>query len=155
MVEGACKMIGRQVTPFLTAAIIATCLIVAGHYVNTLYRDLVPVSSWMQVTSIIVPDHKVGDDPIVVTTRPISKSLLGQWTAEVHRIGNGQVCSGSGYASYRLDEPDVTRFRLSEYVNSDCSLKKGQYIILLTIALEDEKGTRKYIHAASDSFKVS
>ena len=123
-------------------------------------REQTPVSAWFEVNEVFVPDHEVGEDPVVIYDRTVHERVVGFWIAEVQRLGeNGaltNVCPGSGVAEYdpgeALDAPSIT---LSWYMDRQCNLGPGQYRIKTVYTFSKPDWPDKELTTASNVFTVS
>lgn len=102
--------------------------------------DSIPVTDWFEVAEIFVPNHEVGDDPLIVYDRSINADFTAFWVVEVQRRDN-QIererffasCSGSGTNIYEQDDYlDPERVTWTWFIGRDCVVPPGIYRLVTT-----------------------
>lgn len=92
---------------------------------------LLPASHYFEA-KVEVPDFTQGDDPTVKYIRSIKRTQRMDYLVEVrsaNQKGGGQFCEGSGSAIYAEDEAVALPLTLSTYVNAQCKLPPGLFIM--------------------------
>lgn len=94
---------------------------------------LLPASLWFSAI-IRVPDHRVGDNPIVQYQRIIRKFAVLTWNVEIVRdeaeAGKQQYCVGSGVNIYAPDEAKSSPLPLAKFAGVErCDLPSGRYVM--------------------------
>ena len=89
------------------------------------------IDEWFVVSAFSVPDHKAGEDPVIVFEREIKRPLAGQWSVETQiRKSNGRfttVCRGSGLSHYSPDENLPPGGVTLSWFRGLCHAGEGQY----------------------------
>lgn len=117
-----------------------------------------PVTEWMIVHDLAVPDFRVGENPDVAFYRTVSRSLFGGWGVEVHDREGRQLCSetsGKGGGSvYQPSEGARVLIPFRAYTGG-CVLPAGEFRLSVTIRLSDQSKTpSKMISFQSNWFTV-
>lgn len=114
------------------------------------------------ISSVVVPDFKVGDNPIVQYERTIKHTFVGDFHVEVKSADDGiTICSGNGidirYEKGELLNKNITSF--DWYVGNKCSLSPlllpGQYYLETNYLISMEGFPNRYLTTKSNVFTVS
>lgn len=145
----------------LTVALLLASLVIEGaSRGREMQRDLVPVSDWLAVNEVFVPDHPQGTDPQVIYDRTIKEPVRGFWVVEIQ---NREVenlsfteCSGAGVNDYETTDiiPGGT-VSLSWLVGKNCGLKPGRYRLRLSYDVTRPGWSVKSFVVLSNTFTVS
>ena len=111
------------------------------EYRESVAKTETPASEWFVLNELYVPDHKVGDDPLLVYDREILSDHKGFWIAEVQLVDAGgsdglfqNICTGSGVNDYNMNEtlgPD-SEVHWTWFFGRPCVVPPGRYRIMLT-----------------------
>lgn len=123
-------------------------------------EDRAAVTDWMVVHDLKVPDFKLGENPIVVFDRVVSRDLRGSWIVEVDNQRGEQVCTRGNRpnfpSSYSQIEHRVRRFTFEQYTGGCKLTDGGDYRITVVIVLISANSrTSKPISFQSNWFKVN
>ena len=88
--------------------------------------------NWMIVDAVNIPDHKSGDDPLIVYDRDVVQPFHATWIASVFRLNGDdaeKVCEGSGENDYS-PEVRIGQVHLYDwYLQTECPKVIGDYVI--------------------------
>lgn len=107
-------------------------------------KDREPVTNWIVVNDLAVPDFKAGSNPDVVLTRAIFRDLTGLWSVEAHDENGRQVCprgGGVGTATYSRSEAKTIRIPFDAYTGGCAINRAGRYRLTVLIRFSDGTGT--------------
>jgi hypothetical protein len=102
--------------------------------------DSIPPTEWFEVSELFVPDHEVGDDPLVVYDREIKTPFQGFKAVEVERRDGSldrerflASCVGSGLDFYNPDDSlDPASVTWSWFIGRPCVVPPGTYRLVAT-----------------------
>ena len=111
------------------------------------------------VTGVTVGDAKEGTQPKVIYDRTIVRPFRATWTAAVlalpERDGvNYGVCNNSSTADYEPSTKLPESVSLEWFIEKDCNLGPGRYVLRTTWEIKLDYNIRKYVRAASNVFEV-
>lgn len=126
--------------------------------------DVIPATEWFEVLEIYVPDHEVGDQPLMVYDRVIKVDFVGFWIAEVQNRNTEKgapvrffaACSGSGSNTYEVgDYADPSKTDWLWFLGRPCIIPPGTYRIVVDYDMRLVGGERiKTYRAQSNVFRV-
>lgn len=133
--------------------------VVAFLFLEPYYKAInAPPTDWIEFIRITVPDHNVGDNPMVEHERVAHKLIRGEWAAEIHKLGTKQqVCQSDAISTSEYNPIESRTFAtdLRNYINDpDCTLKAGQYTLTLTMRFKVNSFVQKQFYVISPAFKV-
>jgi hypothetical protein len=147
----------------LTELAVAIVLAIGIIYFSTLavqsYRATVPPNAWIAISEVFVPDHTVGEDPLIIYDRTVRQDFTGAWVVEVQKEEPGAlfspICVGMGVTNYSTDVilPD-RRVALSWYIGKDCKLQPGRYRLRSTWTIQMPDWPEKKSTNTSNIFTV-
>lgn len=120
-----------------------------------------PISN-IFMSSVIVPDFDVGENPEVQYNRNINTSFLGDFSVELKKVDDGTtICYGEGHGiKYTQGEPlrkEDTDF--DWYIGNHCSnnplLTAGQYYLETTYTIHIEGYPDRFLTIRSNVFTVT
>lgn len=91
-----------------------------------------PAQNWFEVSSIFIPAHEQGDDPVVIYNRTIKRPFQGRYVAEVHSVETPNLvlnCSGTGTYFYSPADVLPDNITLSWLIGKRCDLPVGDYYV--------------------------
>jgi len=134
------------------------CLFVAGFAGSIAYntakarielKELRTVDDYLVINEMEVPDHRVGEDPIVTYDRTVLDNFHALWSVDYHRLQEGGEffdvpgCEGRGADEYAPNEKS-SKMPLSKYSGVKCDLEPGTYRLLTVWRIADDAG-RVYV----------
>jgi hypothetical protein len=92
-------------------------------------RDNAPVSEYFEVTQLAVPNHVVGQNPVIAYERFIRKEFSGDWRGEIQDLTTlEQICSNAGTWQYDHDaQMPEGGYTLDWFMDKQCHLPVGTY----------------------------
>ena len=120
-------------------------------------RQAEPAENWFMVRNIYVADFEEGNTKApVVYDREIRRPFTGSWVAEVHPVSRQEtLCAGQGTARYEpSDQLPETGVSLDWYLQAECILPPGQYIIKTYWTLKPANYPEKEVTLTSNVFNV-
>lgn len=122
-------------------------------------------SKYFEVNDIFVPDHFVGQDPIIIYDRNIKKPFVARWTVEFQKVQGSKfvtVCNTKEHRSNYDPEdylPDKGVTLYDWYTEGDCTQKvkvsgPGEYRIDTVWVLQLEDGKKPQVEKKSNIFKI-
>ena len=139
------------------AAIVGTIALIAWFSYSDAAKQAVPATDFFTVRELNIPDYVEGQDPVVVYDRTIKQEFLGTFVVEIHKAdptANYAVCSNSAVRTYKTGEKRPETVTLKWFVDRDCGLTPGQYVIETTWKIEAEGYPDKEYSAVSNVFRV-
>ena len=130
----------------LMLALIGSVMFGMGIVIGSTVIASLTASVWFEA-HVEVPDHRIGQDPMVEYERVIRRNMNGQWTVEVQRHVDGEwveVCQGDGIAAYGVDEKQTLQMSLSRYAGVDvaeCLDRPGSYRVVTAWWMLDGEGS--------------
>ena len=127
---------------------------------NREIEHLKTADDFLVVNQLSVPDHNVGDDPIVVYDRSVLEHFRGDWLVEFQQVlDDGSIvdlpdCEGNGSDNYAPNEKAST-MRLSQFAGVNCGLSKGRYRVLAIWHMTADDGSKYVQRAPSNVFIVT
>lgn len=126
----------KQVFSHLAEVGVALAVVWMMVQLFSVYRDFeresFPVTEFLQVVELRIPDHEVGDNPQIKYQRNILQPFRGFWVAEIQkRSGSGveTICYGPGAANYDPNDRLPDDLRLEWIMAKDCNVPAGEYRI--------------------------
>lgn len=149
----------QRLAELAVAIVIAIGIIYFSTMAVQQYRATIPPNAWIAISEIFVPDHKVGEDPLIIYDRTIRQDFTGMWVVEVQKEEPGAlfspVCVGTGVTNYSTDVvlPE-RRVALSWYVGKNCNLGPGRYRLRSTWTIQMPDWPEKKSTNTSNIFTV-
>lgn len=140
----------RRWAKALRLADIAAVLLLA-YFSWQIYIDLTEVpEAYFTVNTVEVADRPVGEDNPVVYGRVIEQPFWASWAAKIKAVGDDRVaCIGTGRHYYEPTDV-ITEVTLSWFVEKDCALPVGDYIMSTVWTLDNGLSVRN----TSNVFRV-
>ncbi len=93
------------------------------------YRNHQPFEEYFEILQLAVPDHLLGENPVLAYERVIHKTFYGHWHAEVQTLETYQaVCVNGGDRLYDvIRKQPVGGFTLDWFMDTKCNLPAGSY----------------------------
>lgn len=120
-----------------------------------------PAQNWFEVSSVFIPSHEVGTDPVVIYNRTIKKPFQGRYVAEAHNVAAPNIvvnCSGTGTYFYKptdkLPETITLSWLVGRGQNDPCVLPVGDYYIEFNWYIWPEGYQTKFLEFRSVVFSV-
>jgi hypothetical protein len=112
------------------------------------------------VRGVTVEDAQEGEQPSVVYDRTVVRPFRAKWIAGVFSLPdqdgiNYGVCNGSGDAEYKPDVKLPPAVTLKWFIERDCKLEPGRYVLKTTWEIKLDHGINKYVRATSNVFEIS
>ena len=122
------------------------------------WKDAAPSTDFFEVNRLYVADFVQDDDPILSYDRTIKQKFFGTWAAEIYDAASKErtipACFGDGSRIYNPgDEPPVP-VTLKWFIDKDCHLEPGQYIVEVVWKIQPEGYPVKEYKTISNIFKV-
>lgn len=139
--------------PLLTSILLAFAAgtvisVESGRFMDRLdavAKDREPVTNWIVVHELQVPDFRIGENPDVSLSRAIFRDLTGRWSVEVHDENGRQVCpkgeGGTGRANYTVSEAGTIRMPFERYTAGCVITKAGRHRVTVLIRFSDGSPT--------------
>lgn len=144
----------------LAALGMASFIIVISQAVAERQRDLVPALAWFQVNEVFVPDHEMGQDPVLVYDRNVLEPFEGFVITEVQRQADSgvwiTVCSGTTIRSFdpgELIENNTVSW--SWFIGNACEVRPGAYRLRITYTMTRIGWPAKRTFVLSNQFVVT
>lgn len=116
-----------------------------------------PASAWFTVDAMVIPDHRVGENPVIDFERTIKKSMTGRWSVETQKFNGSRwvtVCRGSGISNYSIDE-DLPRPITLNWYRGACETEPGLYRLQTVWLFSDGTGLTRSVQNESNDFNVN
>lgn len=153
----------------LLEAIIAgliAALIIIPFYIFTKLEEiqsrLIDPSDYFVVNNVHVEDAVRGGDPTVIYDRIVVRTFRGRWIAGVFSLPEQQgaeaygVCNNSGEVEYKPSvKLPITGVTLSWFIEKDCKLEPGKYVLRTVWELLFPEGVVKRVRFTSNVFTIS
>jgi len=114
---------------FIALVVIVLSFIAAVKFTN---REANHPANWMIVSAVSVPDHRIGDDPMIVYDRTVFQEFDAQWIADVYSVEGEEIillCTGDGFSHYDPEEKLGQVPLYAWYLERECGLNVGNYVI--------------------------
>ena len=155
----------RTAWEIIVAVILATVLIVPWmtmNLINDISRLQVQMTEpedYLIVRGITVRDSVEGTDPVLIYDRTIVRPFRGKWIAGIFLLldetgANYGVCNNSGEADYQPETTLPATVKLAWYIERDCKLEPGKYVLKTTWEIKLPHDVTKYVRATSNVFEV-
>lgn len=111
------------------------------------------------VASIVVGNAREGSQPQIIYDRTIVRPFRAVWTAAVFALPerdgvNYGVCNNSSTADYETDTRLPGSVSLEWFIEKDCNLQPGRYVLKTTWEIRLDYNIRKYVRATSNVFEI-
>lgn len=109
--------------------LLSLCGLWALEWLRQYERDNAPVAEYFEVSQLAVPNHVVGQNPVIGYERVIPRDFHGEWRGEVQDLATGQaVCDNNGNWQYETTSiMPVGGFTLDWFMSKQCHLPVGTY----------------------------
>lgn len=155
----------RTAWEIIVAAFLATVLIVPWmtmNLINDISRLQVQMTEpddYLIVRGITVGDAIEGADPTLIYDRTIIRPFRGKWIAGIFLLPNETganygVCNNSGEVDYQPETTLPAAVKLAWYIERDCELEAGKYVLKTTWEIKLPHGVIKYVRATSNVFEI-
>lgn len=138
------------------AALLFAAVTAITTWVTRVDTATAPASAWFTVDEFHVPDHSVGENPVIQFERTIKKDMTGRWSVETQLFSGSRwvtVCRGSGVSNYTTDE-DLPRPITLDWYRGSCDEKPGLYRLQTVWLFSDETGLTRSVQSESNEFTV-
>lgn len=134
-------------------------LIVASSWLMIVGANMLPASLWFTVDSVHVQDTSISEDPKMEVAREVHRPFTGRWIATLYRQNiNGAwsaFCTGRGANDYRPGVVLPDDLRLSWWMERQCVLPPGNYVLRTTWRMEVFNWLYKDVSIQSNEFQVT
>lgn len=135
-------------------------VVVISQSVANRQREVVPSSAWFQVNEIFVPDHRQGQDPILVYDRNVIEPFEGFVIIEVQEQSSKgfwvSTCSGSTIRDFSPGEIiQNNTVTWSWFVGSQCEPRAGVFRLRVTYTMTRPGWPAKRVFVLSNAFTVT
>jgi len=140
------------------AFLFGTVFLVIWFGLSAKWKDAAPSTDFFEVNRLYVADFVQGDDPILSYDRTIKQKFFGTWAAEIYDATLKErtipACFGDGSRIYDAsDEPPIP-VTLKWFIDKDCHLEPGQYIVEVVWKIQPEGYPVKEYKTNSNIFNV-
>jgi hypothetical protein len=113
-----------------------------------------PLSEWVKVEKMEIPDFKVGDNPLIVFPVEIKKDLTMSWKSRVlSTIYAGQAVCEAG-DTIKLKAGYEENYKRIGDISGGCKLTPGQYYLTYEMSMDKPGYGHKSIKKTSNIFEV-
>lgn len=144
----------------LTAALALAFLVIQlSTAVGSRQKRLLPGTAWLVINEIYVPDHRQGENPLLIYDRLIREDFTGFWIVEVQRVQPDGLfqheCAGFGTSQYSTDEV-IADNTVSWYwlIGRPCAVPPGDYRLRISYTMKRPGWPEKEAIAFSNIFRV-
>lgn len=111
------------------------------------------------VSGVTVGNAVEGEQPRVIYDRTVVRPFRAVWTSAVFALPerdgvNYGVCNNSSTADYTPDTRLPASVSLEWFIEKDCNLQPGRYVLKTTWEIRLDYNIRKYVRATSNVFEI-
>lgn len=155
----------RTAWEFVVGATLATILIVPWLVIS-LFEDVSRLKlmnsepeDYFIVSGVVVGNAVEGEQPRVIYDRTVVRPFRAVWTAAVFALPerdgvNYGVCNNSSTADYTPDTRLPASVSLEWFIEKDCNLQPGRYVLKTTWEIKLDYNIRKYVRVTSNVFEI-
>jgi len=122
------------------------------------WKDAAPSTDFFEVNRLSIPDFVQDENPILSYDRTIKQKFFGTWVVEIYDAKSVErsvaACYGDGSSIYDASDALPIPVTLKWFIDKDCHLVPGQYIVEVVWKIQPEGYPVKEYKTSSNIFKV-